>query len=137
MEMIGEVVFLHQPRPSLRTWLALAVWSAAKFAELSWNHLKQSPEHAQRLLGAESASKLTALADAEAGLQPGNVALYNAMVPALPALILGFVGMEGNELVGKLFPHPPVQTLTHARTQPFTYTHTHTHTPAYSMYALS
>eukprot|EP00193_Tetraselmis_chui_P012982 CAMPEP_0177774084 /NCGR_PEP_ID=MMETSP0491_2-20121128/13281_1 /TAXON_ID=63592 /ORGANISM="Tetraselmis chuii, Strain PLY429" /LENGTH=228 /DNA_ID=CAMNT_0019292365 /DNA_START=84 /DNA_END=767 /DNA_ORIENTATION=- len=24
MEMIGEVVFLHQPRPSLRTWLALA-----------------------------------------------------------------------------------------------------------------
>jgi len=99
MEMIGEVVFLHQPRPSLRTWLALAVWSAAKFAELSWNHLKQSPEHAQRLLGAESASKLTALADAEAGLQPGNVALYNAMVPALPALILGFVGMEGNELI--------------------------------------
>ena len=91
---------LAGPMPPLRFWLALLLWSAAKAAEHGWALLRGCPmERAQGLLGASAATQALALAEAEEDLEPATLSLYQNLVPALPALVLGFCGAEGNELV--------------------------------------
>mmetsp|Transcript_25306 Transcript_25306/g.70770 ORF Transcript_25306/g.70770 Transcript_25306/m.70770 type:complete len:398 (-) Transcript_25306:37-1230(-) len=97
--LLGELTVLGRSAPPLRFWLALLAWSAAKGMQVCWELLKRSPQRAEALFGQSSASQLDALREAEEELMPSNLALYQNMVPALPALVLGFCGMEGNELI--------------------------------------
>lgn len=82
--------------------LALLGWVVAKGLEIAWSLLKRSPERAHEMLGPFAATTIASLADSEDDLMPGTLLLYQHMVPAVPALIIGFCGLEGNELVRSL-----------------------------------
>lgn len=99
-EVAGEVLFLRRPLPPFRTLLALLGYSGARLAQVAWEAAVASPARLEALLGgAEAAAKVAAAAEAQAGMRHADLALYSSLLGSLMALCLGFIGMEGNELV--------------------------------------
>mmetsp|Transcript_29592 Transcript_29592/g.74437 ORF Transcript_29592/g.74437 Transcript_29592/m.74437 type:complete len:407 (+) Transcript_29592:72-1292(+) len=99
-EVAGEVLFLRRPLPPFRTLLALLGYSGARLAQVAWEAAVASPARLEALLGgAEAAAKVAAAAEAQAGMRHADLALYSSLLGSLMALCLGFIGMEGNELI--------------------------------------
>uniref|UniRef100_A0A061RWV7 Uncharacterized protein n=1 Tax=Tetraselmis sp. GSL018 TaxID=582737 RepID=A0A061RWV7_9CHLO len=97
--LVGEVTVLKRPLPPLRSCLALVAWTAAKALESAWESLKRMAGGIEQAAGPRIGPRLAQIVDGEEALTAGSALMYRTMVPALPALALGFAGLEGNELI--------------------------------------
>ncbi|PNH04492.1 hypothetical protein TSOC_009325, partial [Tetrabaena socialis] len=87
-----------------KSWLSFAMlllWSATKAVETGWRLLKEDPSLGGRLPGGDfgpAAAVVRLVADSEGGLNPATMALLVNALPALPVLLVGFMGQEGSAI---------------------------------------
>lgn len=81
------------------TWIMLVLWTVAKSAELVWRYARVDPTLNNKLTDGEWVERVRQLVEAESALDAPTSALLQAALPAVPALLLGFVFGEGVELV--------------------------------------
>ncbi|EFJ49159.1 hypothetical protein VOLCADRAFT_117297 [Volvox carteri f. nagariensis] len=99
------------------SWLSLlmlVLWSAAKLAETGWRLVKEDPSLGGKLPGGDFghlAALIRRLSDAEGSLNPPSTALLINWLPALPVLMIGFLGQEGNEIIDHELSVPAVKLM--------------------------
>ncbi|KXZ44980.1 hypothetical protein GPECTOR_60g758 [Gonium pectorale] len=99
---------------SVLSLVMLLLWTATKLAETGWRLLKEDPSWGGRLPGGDFgqlAGLVRRVSEAEDGLQPPSAALLVNALPALPVLLVGFVGQEGNEIVDHELSVPAVKLM--------------------------
>lgn len=97
LALTGLEVLLDEHKSWL-SFMLLGCWAAAKALEVAWQAIKED----NRLLdglGVSATLLAAGISDAEDALAAPAMALLCNALPALPVLLLGFVGMEGHELV--------------------------------------
>ncbi|GLC33763.1 hypothetical protein PLESTB_000112900 [Pleodorina starrii] len=99
------------------SWLSLlmlGLWSLSKLAETCWRLVKEDPSLGGRLPGGDFgalASLIRCVSEAEGSLSPASTALLLNWLPALPVLLVGFVGLEGKEIVDHELSVPAVKLM--------------------------
>ncbi|GIL89087.1 hypothetical protein Vretimale_16193 [Volvox reticuliferus] len=99
------------------SWLSLLMlmlWSVTKLAETGWRLVKEDPSLGGKLPGGDFghlAGFIRRVSEAEGLLNPPSTALLVNWLPALPVLLIGFVGQEGNEIVDHELSVPAVKLM--------------------------
>mmetsp|Transcript_11940 Transcript_11940/g.25675 ORF Transcript_11940/g.25675 Transcript_11940/m.25675 type:complete len:446 (-) Transcript_11940:511-1848(-) len=91
--------------------LMMSLWAISKAAECVWRHLKADASAGGRIQDMWLVSRIRGLADEEEALSAPTLALLQNAVPAVPVLLLGFMCLEGKELVDHELSVPAVRTM--------------------------
>lgn len=112
LALVAEIVL--DPAKSWLSFLLLLLWSAAKLGETGWRLIKEDPSLGGRLPGGDFGAVavwVRRVAEAEEGLEAAPQAALVHALPALPVLLLGFVGQEVNEIVDHELSVPAVKLM--------------------------
>ncbi|KAG1659223.1 hypothetical protein FOA52_008992 [Chlamydomonas sp. UWO 241] len=91
--------------------LMLLLFSVSKAAESVWRHMRTDATLGGRIIDDQLLSRIERLVDDEAQLGGATLALMQNLVPAVPVLLLGFVALEGEELVTHELSVPGVKVM--------------------------
>jgi len=94
--------------------LMLLLFSTSKAAEATWRHVSNDATLGGRITDSQLLMSMERLVDEEAQLSRSTIAFMQNLVPAVPVLLLGFLCLEGEELVTHELSVPGVKVMVSA-----------------------